>query len=236
MLVYDYVLMKGTAFSRKVLSLAHKNNSLFIGDSAYGMECNTYEFEQAILSIDGDQLNHLVELCQEKSFRMPSGLSREERREWARNNNNPLNSIQLKEKQMSTIKFDPQSRNEYMKLAGKEFDNRINHMIEVEKYLSTKEYKLGQVVEFAVSRLSNHGWYTKWYIGIVISHGIIDGNDGDYYRIYFNGEPTYLRAVYEREIRPLADDVEIPDELKSYDVMWNVGDYRSKILTLQTFK
>lgn len=34
----------------------------------------------------GIDINHLVMLTKEKSFRMPSGLTREERRAWAKKN------------------------------------------------------------------------------------------------------------------------------------------------------
>lgn len=39
----------------------------------------------------GVDIQHLISITNEKRYRMPSGLSREERRAWAKNNQKPTN-------------------------------------------------------------------------------------------------------------------------------------------------
>ncbi len=36
------------------------------------------------VTFDAEKINHLVKLTKEKSYRMPSGMTREQRRQWAK--------------------------------------------------------------------------------------------------------------------------------------------------------
>lgn len=129
-----------------------------------------------------------------------------------------------------------ENREAYLELAKQEFDERVDHMVKVKEYLDGKPFKLGQVVMCRQSK-----WFSKierymdvWKMGIVIRHGIPDG-DGDYYRIHFN-EKDDFSAIDECDIRVLQEDEEIQPHLKEYVVKWNLCLRPGKLLTIKTFK
>ncbi len=125
----------------------------------------------------------------------------------------------------------------FCKLAGNEFDDRLNHMVKVNEFLKDKPFKLGQVVVCKVVDYIDQDKKEAVYkeqVGIVIRHGIPDDH-GDYYRIHFDDKDDFS-ATREDSIRALREDEEIPEGFEHYDVRWRVGDYTGLITTLKCFK
>lgn len=124
----------------------------------------------------------------------------------------------------------------YKQLAENEFNDRVEHMVKVNEYLTNKPFKLGQVVVVkCFERITPEREYK--YVdkfGIVIRHGIPDGH-GDYYRIHFD-EKDKFSAENEDKIRALRDDEDIPEHLSTYVVHWCAGDYTGVIMSFKTFK
>lgn len=127
-------------------------------------------------------------------------------------------------------------KEQYLRMATKEYDCRISRLLNTNDFLETKKFKLGQAVVVSCFEKAEGEADYKWVdrIGVVCGHGIPDGHD-DYYRIHFT-EKDDFSAEREEKIRALNDNEEIPEHLKTHTWHWSVGSYVSPIGTIATFK
>lgn len=124
----------------------------------------------------------------------------------------------------------------YMAYAEKEFNDKVNNLQKTSEFLSGKKFKLGQVVYVEGTTPIGYllGEETNNF-GIIVGHGLKEGHNGDYYRVYYNDSSSFS-GVNENMIRELTESEEIPSHLKEHTFYWSVGKYSSPVATIVTFK